>query len=341
MQQNHNKILVTGGAGYIGSHTLVCLIEQGYDVVVLDNFSNSHKESLLRVEKITGARIRTVVADVRDKTALAALFTEHEFYGVVHFAGLKAVGESVQQPLKYYQNNVSGSINLLRVMAEHNCKRIVFSSSATVYGDPSSVPINEAFSLSATNPYGQSKLMVEDILRDLHQSDSSWEISILRYFNPVSAHESGLIGEDPNDVPNNLMPYISQVGVGRLECLSVFGDDYDTPDGTGVRDYIHVVDLARAHLKAMQALNDGHGCQAYNVGTGQGYSVLDMVKAFERASGQAIKYKIKPRRAGDIASCYASTDKSAEKLGWTAKYGLDRMMQDLWRWQSQNPNGYS
>ena len=341
MQQNHKKILVTGGAGYIGSHTVVCLIEEGYDVVVLDNFSNSHNESLLRVEKITGARIETVVADVCDKAALAALFLEHEFYGVVHFAGLKAVGESVQQPLQYYQNNVSGSLNLLKVMTEHNCKRIVFSSSATVYGDPSSVPINESFPLSATNPYGQSKLMIEGILRDLYQSDTSWEISILRYFNPIAAHESGLIGEDSNGVPNNLMPYVSQVGVGRLECLSVFGDDYDTPDGTGVRDYIHVVDLARAHLKAMQALNGDHGCQAYNVGTGQGYSVLDMVKAFERASGQAIKYKIKPRREGDIASCYASTGKSAEKLGWVAEYGLDRMMQDLWRWQSQNPNGYS
>ncbi len=341
MQQKSNKILVTGGAGYIGSHTVVSLIESGFEVVILDNFSNSHFESISRVEQITNTSIDFLKADVGDQIALRGLFNEHDFYAVVHFAGLKAVGESVQQPLRYYRNNVAGALNLLRVMDDFACKRLVFSSSATVYGDPSSVPITESFPLSATNPYGHSKLMIEDILRDVYSADNSWQLSILRYFNPVSAHKSGLIGEDPSDIPNNLMPYISQVGVGRLDCLSVYGDDYDTPDGTGVRDYIHVSDLANAHLKALQALNSEHGCQAYNIGTGQGYSVLEMVKAFERASGQTINYKIMPRRAGDIASCYADTLKSAECLGWKAEYDLDRMMQDLWRWQSKNPNGYA
>ncbi len=341
MQQNSKKILVTGGAGYIGSHTVVSLIENGYEVLVLDNFSNSHLESIRRVEQITNTSISFIKADVGDEAALRSAFDEHDFHAVVHFAGLKAVGESVQQPLRYYQNNVAGALNLLKVMEDFACKRLVFSSSATVYGDPSSVPITESFPLSATNPYGQSKLMIEDILRDVYLADQSWQLSILRYFNPVAAHQSGLIGEDPSDIPNNLMPYISQVGVGRLECLSVYGDDYDTHDGTGVRDYIHVSDLANAHLKALQALNSEHGCQSYNIGTGQGYSVLEMVKAFERASGQTINYKIMPRRAGDIASCYADTRKSAEYLGWKAEYDLDRMMQDLWRWQSNNPNGYA
>lgn len=340
MQQNSKKILVTGGAGYIGSHTVVSLIENGFEVLILDNFSNSHLESIRRVEQITDTSIDFLKADVVDEAAMRSVFDEHDFHAVVHFAGLKAVGESVQQPLRYYQNNVAGALNLLKVMEEFDCKRLVFSSSATVYGDPSSVPINESFPLSATNPYGQSKLMIEDILRDVYLADQSWQLSILRYFNPVAAHQSGLIGEDPSDIPNNLMPYISQVGVGRLDCLSVYGDDYDTPDGTGVRDYIHVSDLANAHLKALQALSPEHGCQSYNIGTGRGYSVLEMVKAFERASGQTINYKIMPRRAGDIASCYADTGKSADHLGWKAEYDLDRMMQDLWRWQSKNPNGY-
>jgi len=341
MQQFTNKILITGGAGYIGSHTVVSLLEQGFDVVILDNFSNSSRESISRIERISGVELEVIDADVRDEKALTNAFEQHHFGAVIHFAGLKAVGESVEQPLRYYQNNVHGALQLLRVMSEKNCKKIVFSSSATVYGDPASVPITESFPLSSTNPYGQGKLMVENILRDLHSSDSDWQVSILRYFNPVAAHSSGLIGEDPNGLPNNLMPYISQVGVGRLECLSVYGDDYDTPDGTGVRDYIHIVDLANAHIKALQALNAEHGCQSYNIGTGEGYSVLEMVKAFERASGQSIKYKIMPRRVGDIASCYADTSKSAQSLGWVAEHGLDEMMQDLWRWQSQNPNGYS
>ncbi len=341
MQQFTNKILITGGAGYIGSHTVVSLVEQGFDVVILDNFSNSSAESINRIERITGVALEVINADVRDETALQSAFSENQFDAVIHFAGLKAVGESVLQPLRYYQYNVQGALQLLRVMSEYNCKKIVFSSSATVYGDPSSVPITELFPLSATSPYGQSKLMVETILRDLSQADTDWQISILRYFNPVAAHSSGLIGEDPNGVPNNLMPFIAQVGVGRLPQLSVYGHDYDTPDGTGVRDYIHVVDLANAHLKALQALNSEHGCQAYNIGTGQGYSVLQMVSAFERASGQTIKYEVVPRRAGDIASCYADTQKSAELLDWVAEHDIDAMMRDLWRWQSNNPNGYN
>jgi len=340
MQQFSNKVLVTGGAGYIGSHTVVSLIEQGYELVVLDNFCNSRAESLNRVEQITGVAVELINADVRDEKALQKAFETHDFGVVIHFAGLKAVGESVEQPLRYYQNNVEGALQLLATMSDNNCKKIVFSSSATVYGEPSSVPITESFPLNATNPYGRSKLMVEDLLRDLSLSDPDWQISILRYFNPVAAHDSGLIGEDPNGRPSNLMPYISQVGVGRLECLSIYGDDYNTPDGTGVRDYIHVVDLANAHIKALQVLGLDHGCQSYNIGTGRGYSVLEMVKAFERVSGQRIRYEIAPRRLGDIASCYADIQKSASALGWVAKHNLDDMMRDLWRWQSQNPNGY-
>jgi UDP-glucose 4-epimerase len=341
MLQKSNKILVTGGAGYIGSHTVVALIEQGFEVVVLDNFSNSRRESIRRVERISGSDLNVVKADVRDQSALRNVFKEHDFDAVIHFAGLKAVGESLKQPLRYYQNNVDGALQLLTVMNDYDCKRIVFSSSATVYGDPSSVPITELFPLSATNPYGQSKLMVENILRDLSSSDPNWQVSILRYFNPVGAHQSGDIGEDPHGIPNNLMPYIALVGVGRLECLSVYGSDYDTPDGTGVRDYIHVVDLANAHIKALQALDAEHACQSYNIGTGRGYSVLEMVKAFELASGQTIKYKIMPRRLGDIASCFADTGKSAQALGWQAERDLDDMMRDLWRWQQKNPNGYN
>ena len=340
MQPLLNKILVTGGAGYIGSHTVITLIEHGFDIVILDNFDNSSAESVRRVEKITGVRVEVANADVRDENALRYLFDKHRFDAVIHFAGLKSVGESVLHPLRYYQYNVQGALQLLRIMSESDCKRFVFSSSATVYGEPSSVPITEAFPLRATNPYGQSKLVVENILRDLSKSDPEWQISILRYFNPIAAHASGLIGEDPSGIPNNLMPYIAQVGVGRLDRLSVYGDDYDTLDGTGVRDYIHVVDLANAHLKALQALNAEHRCQAYNIGTGRGYSVLQMVQAFERASGQTIRYEIVPRRDGDIASCYADTQKSCERLAWAAEHDLDDMMRDLWRWQSQNPNGY-
>ena len=341
MQQLTNKILVTGGAGYIGSHTVVSLIEQGFEVVVLDNFSNSHPESLRRIERITGVKVSVVKADVRDQYALQGAFDQNKFDAVIHFAGLKAVGESSQQPLRYYMNNVDGALQLLKVMNDNNCKRIVFSSSATVYGDPSSVPITESFPLSATNPYGQSKLMVENILRDISSSDLNWQIAILRYFNPVAAHRSGLIGEDPSGVPNNLVPYISQVAVGKLKCLSVYGDDYDTHDGTGVRDYIHVVDLASAHIKALKVLDPKHGCQSYNIGTGRGYSVLEMVKAFERASGQSIDYKVVPRRSGDVARCYADTDKSARTLGWLAENDLDDMMRDHWHWQQKNPFGYS
>jgi len=335
------KILVTGGAGYIGSHTVLALTEQGFTPVIFDNLSNSSKAVLPRLEKLSGQEIALIEGDIQDVELLNKVFQQHQFDAVIHFAGLKAVGESVEQPLRYYQNNVHGSLQLFRVMAEYGCKRIVFSSSATVYGDPASVPIKEDFPLSATNPYGQSKLMIEDILRDLSVADADWQISILRYFNPVSAHPSGLIGEDPNGIPNNLMPYIAQVGVGKLTQLSVWGNDYDTPDGTGVRDYIHVVDLANAHLKALQALNPQHACQAYNIGTGQGYSVLEMVAAFERASGVNIPLVIKDRRPGDIATCYADPNHSKRKLNWTAEFGVDQMMQDHWRWQSNNPDGYS
>lgn len=334
------SILVTGGAGYIGSHTVVLLLQAGLDVVVFDNLCNSHPEVFNRIETITGKRPHFVEGDIRDKAALSKVFSEHSIESVIHFAGLKAVGESVAKPLMYYQNNVEGSLNLFDVMAQHNCKRIVFSSSATVYGDPASVPIREHFPLSATNPYGQSKLMIENILRDIAVSDPSWQISLLRYFNPVGAHESGLIGEDPNGMPNNLMPFVAQVAIGRREKLSVFGGDYPTVDGTGVRDYIHVVDLAAGHLKALEALNPEHGCQAYNLGTGNGYSVLQVVKAFAKASGREIPYEIAPRRPGDIATCYADPAYSAEKLGWTAHFDLARMVTDHWRWQSQNPNGF-
>lgn len=334
------KILVTGGAGYIGSHTVVMLIKNGYLPVILDNFSNSSPKVLARIEKITGTLPLLLQGDVCDDVFLRQLFAQHEFNAVIHFAGLKAVGESVAEPLRYYHNNVHGSLQLCRIMAEYGCQRLVFSSSATVYGDPDSVPIDEQFPLRATNPYGQSKLMVEDILRDLSMADNAWQISILRYFNPVAAHPSGLLGEDPNGIPNNLMPFIAQVGVGKLERLSVFGDDYNTPDGTGVRDYIHVVDLANAHLKALQALNDSHGCCAYNIGTGRGYSVLEMIKAFEQASGVNIPYRIEGRRAGDIAECYASPELSRQKLGWQAEYDLSQMMADQWNWQSHNPEGY-
>ena len=337
------KILVAGGAGYIGSHTCVQLLEAGYTVVVVDDLSNSSKESMRRVEEITGKTLTFYQVDVGDHEKLSAVFTaESGIDAVINFTGFKAVGESVEKPLAYYRNNVGGAVVLAEVMAEHGVKTIVFSSSATVYGDPASLPIKEDFPLSATNPYGRSKLMVEDILRDLFVSDNEWKIGLLRYFNPVGAHVSGRIGEDPNDIPNNLMPYVSQVAVGKLECLSVFGDDYSTPDGTGVRDYIHVVDLADGHLKAIEALKreDKGQVMTVNLGTGRGYSVLDMVKAFEKASGKKVNYEIVARRAGDIAECYADPSYAAEKIQWQARYGVEEMCRDGWRWQSNNPEGY-
>lgn len=334
------SVLVTGGAGYIGSHTVVELLEAGQDVVVLDNLSNSSPASLNRVEQITGQSVKWVEGDIRDIELLTELFRQHSFESVIHFAGLKAVGESTEIPLDYYENNVFGSVNLLQVMKRFNVFNFVFSSSATVYGDPHEVPIKENFPLSATNPYGRSKLMVEDICRDLAASDARWRIALLRYFNPVGAHSSGLIGEDPNGIPNNLLPFIAQVAIGKREQLSVFGDDYDTPDGTGVRDYIHVVDLAVGHLKALAKLSTQEGCVAYSLGTGVGYSVLEMVKAFEQASGRPVPYQIVARRPGDIACCYADPSFAEAELGWKAERNLDDMMTDAWRWQSQNPDGY-
>ena len=334
------KVLVTGGAGYIGSHTCVQLLEAGHDIVVVDNLSNSSLESLRWVERITGSSLIFKQVDISDVDVLRTVFAGQNFDAVIHFAGLKAVGESVAQPLWYYHNNVQGTLALCRVMAEFNVFNIVFSSSATVYGDPASVPIDEGFPLSATNPYGRSKLMIEDILRDLNISDPRWNTILLRYFNPVGAHPSGLIGEDPNGIPNNLVPYITQVAVGKLKCLSVFGGDYETKDGTGVRDYIHVVDLAAGHLKALDKLVENPGAVAYNLGTGQGYSVLEMIAAFEQASGQSISHKIVERRPGDIASCYAEPSLALEELGWQAERGIDDMTRDGWLWQSQNPEGY-
>ena len=335
-----STILVTGGAGYIGSHTVLELLSQGDDVIVVDNLSNSSQESLRRVEALTGKAPVFYEIDLLDQTALATPFQNHHIDAVIHFAGLKAVGESVEIPLKYYQNNLSGTLNLLGEMKTYGVKRLVFSSSATVYGDPSSVPITEDFPVSATNPYGRSKLIIEEMLADLALSDAQWDISILRYFNPVGAHSSGQIGEDPNGIPNNLMPYISQVAVGKLEKLSVYGNDYETRDGTGVRDYIHVVDLAQGHLKALDHLMTQPGLVTVNLGTGQGYSVLEMVKAFESASGQTVAYEIVHRRTGDIAACYADTQKAFEVLGWKAAKGLKEMCDDAWRWQSKNPQGY-
>ncbi|WP_281213287.1 UDP-glucose 4-epimerase GalE [Shewanella insulae] len=333
-------ILVTGGAGYIGSHTVVELLNDDQQVVIIDNLSNSSVEALNRVEQITNKGVTFYQGDVLNKAFLQKVFTDHDIDAVIHFAGLKAVGESVAQPLRYYENNVTGTLVLCEVMAEFNVKNLVFSSSATVYGDPASLPITEDFPTGATNPYGQSKLMVEHILKDLHHSDTSWNIARLRYFNPVGAHESGLIGEDPNDIPNNLMPFIAQVAVGQREKLSVFGDDYDTHDGTGVRDYIHVVDLAKGHLKALEKLNTQPGLVTYNLGTGQGYSVLDMVKAFEKACGHAIAYQIAPRRPGDIAACYADPNKAQTELNWQATHTIEDMANSSWHWQSSNPNGY-
>lgn len=336
------NILVTGGAGYIGSHTLLELLAAGYQPIVLDNLCNSRFESLARVEKICGKSIHFIQGDVRDFSLLENIFSEHAIEAVVHFAGLKAVGESVALPLKYYDNNVYGSQVLLHAMLQAGVYRLVFSSSATVYGEPEHMPIAESCPVGRpTNPYGRSKLMVEDILRDLAVSEPRLQVGILRYFNPVGAHVSGLIGEDPNGIPNNLLPYIAQVAVGKLQQLSVFGDDYPTADGTGVRDYIHVVDLARGHVAALRYLERHQGVSTWNLGTGQGYSVLEMVAAFEQVSGRAIPYQIAPRRAGDIACCYANPKKALEELGWRAELGLHDMMQDTWRWQSQNPNGFA
>ncbi|WP_374724532.1 UDP-glucose 4-epimerase GalE [Calidifontibacillus erzurumensis] len=333
-------ILVTGGAGYIGSHTCVELLEAGYDIVVVDNLSNSKVESLNRVKEITGKDFPFYKIDLLDKAQLEVVFSEHQIDAVIHFAGLKAVGESVQIPLHYYHNNITGTLVLCEVMQAFDVKKIVFSSSATVYGLPERVPISEDFPLGATNPYGRTKLMIEEILRDLYQSDNRWSISLLRYFNPIGAHESGRIGEDPNGIPNNLMPYITQVAVGKLPELRVFGSDYPTVDGTGVRDYIHVVDLAKGHLKALEKVLAGTGIDAYNLGTGKGYSVLEVVAAFEKASGRKIPYKLVERRPGDIASCYADPTKAKKELGWAAEKGIDEMCVDSWRWQKNNPNGY-
>jgi UDP-glucose 4-epimerase len=333
-------ILVTGGAGYIGSHTCVELLEAGYDAVVVDNLSNSDRKSIERVEKITGKPLPLYTSDLLDIDALNRIFEKHTIDTVIHFAGYKAVGESVAKPLKYYENNLVGTIRLLQCMKEHNVKNIVFSSSATVYGDPHKVPITEDFPIQATNPYGRSKLMIEEILRDLYKSDSSWNIAILRYFNPVGAHKSGLIGEDPNDIPNNLVPYISQVAIGKLKELRVFGNDYPTPDGTGVRDYIHVIDLALGHIKAVEKICQNPGLFTVNLGTGRGYSVLEMIKAFEKASGRKIPYIFTDRRPGDIAVCYADPTKAYELLGWKAERDIDEMCEDTWRWQTMNPNGY-
>ncbi|WP_422465503.1 UDP-glucose 4-epimerase GalE [Endozoicomonas sp. ALC013] len=336
----NKKILVTGGAGYIGSHTCVELLNDGYDIIVLDNLSNSSQESLKRVQEITGKTLEFVKGDIRDHELLHSLFSNHEISSVIHFAGLKAVGESVSMPLAYYDNNVHGTLVLLEAMNQAKVKTLVFSSSATVYGDPASLPISEDFPTSATNPYGRSKLMIEEILQDLQVSDNSWRIALLRYFNPVGAHPSGRIGEDPNDIPNNLMPYISQVAIGKLDKLSVFGNDYPTHDGTGVRDYIHVVDLAIGHVRAIEKLQKTEGIHAWNLGVGKGYSVLEMVTAFEQASRQPVPYQIAPRRSGDIAACYANPDKALSELGWKAEKGLEDMVSDSWRWQSANPNGY-
>ena len=334
-------ILVTGGAGYIGSHTCIELLNEGYEVVVVDNLCNSCEESLKRVEEITGKTVKFYEADLLDRDALEKIFAAEKVESVIHFAGLKAVGESVQKPLEYYHNNITGTLILCDVMRNHGVKNIVFSSSATVYGDPAFIPITEECPKGVcTNPYGWTKSMLEQILTDLHTADSEWNVVLLRYFNPIGAHKRGKIGENPKGIPNNLMPYITQVAVGKLKCLGVFGDDYDTPDGTGVRDYIHVVDLALGHVKAIKKLEAKEGVSIYNLGTGNGYSVLQMVKAMEKACGHEIPYEIKPRREGDIATCYADPSKAKRELGWEAQRGLDEMCEDSWRWQSQNPNGY-
>lgn len=334
------KVLVTGGAGYIASHTNLELLNTGYDVVVVDNLSNSSMEAIKRVEKISGKSIKFYKKDILDKEALNIIFESQQIDVVIHFAGLKAVGESCQKPLEYFKNNVSGTVCLLEVMEKHNVKNLVFSSSATVYGDPKTVPITEDFPLSVTNPYGRTKLMIEDILRDLYASDSNWNICILRYFNPIGAHESGEIGEDPNGIPNNLVPYIAKVASGILDEVNVFGDDYDTPDGTGVRDYIHVVDLALGHIKAIEKLVDKPGLVTYNLGTGRGYSVLEIISNYEKACKKSLPYIITDRRPGDIATSYCDPTKAQVELGWKAEREIEQMCKESYKWQSKNPNGY-
>lgn len=333
-------VLVTGGVGYIGSHTTIELIQKGKNVIIVDNLSNSNVVVLDRIEEITGVKPKFYEIDVQNREKLEMVFKENYIDSVIHFAASKAVGESVEKPLEYYSNNIKNTLVLLETMRKYNVKSFVFSSSATVYGDPHTCPILEGFPLSATNPYGQTKLMIENMLRDICKADKSLNVAILRYFNPVGAHKSGKIGEEPNGIPNNLMPYITKVAIGQLKELSVFGDDYNTPDGTGVRDYIHVVDLALGHVKALEKLESKPGLVTYNLGTGNGYSVLEMVQAFSKASGRDIDYKIAPRRPGDIAMCYADASKAKKELGWEAKYSLDEMCEDSWRWQSLNPNGY-
>lgn len=335
------RVLVTGGAGYIGTHTCVELLMAGYEVIIADNLCNSKETAVERVKKITGKNVKFYKLDLLDRESLEKVFVDENIDCVIHFAGLKAVGESVSIPLKYYHNNLTGTFILCELMQKYGVKNLVFSSSATVYGDPVSVPISEDFSLSATNPYGKTKLMIEDILKDLHFADNSWNIALLRYFNPIGAHISGTIGEDPNGIPNNLIPYITQVAVGKHKEVKVFGNDYDTMDGTGVRDYIHVVDLAKGHVKAIEKLAKDHiGIRPYNLGTGTGYSVLQMIKAFSKACGKDIPYKIVERRPGDIAACYACTNRARIELNWAAEKGIDEMCADSWRWQSQNPEGY-
>lgn len=335
-------ILVTGGAGYIGSHTLIELHNAGYDFVVVDNLVNSQKESLNRVSKIIGKEITFYEVDIRDAVALERVMLYHKFDACIHFAGLKAVGESVEKPLEYYDNNMTGTFVLLSQLRKYGCKNLIFSSSATVYGNPQFIPITEECPKGqCTNPYGQTKSMLEEVLKDVQKADSEWNIVLLRYFNPIGAHESGTIGENPNGIPNNLMPYITQVAVGKRPFLGVFGNDYDTPDGTGVRDFIHVVDLAKGHVCALNAIERKCGLAIYNLGTGQGYSVLDVVKAFERVNGVEVPYQIMPRRAGDIATCYSNPAKAKDELGWEAQFGIDEMCRDSWNWQKNNPNGYN
>ena len=334
------SVLITGGTGYIGSHTIIEFLEAGYDPIVLDNFSNSKPCVIERIEKITGKSFKFYEADLLDIDAIDKIFEENDVDSVIHFAGLKAVGESVSMPIEYYHNNITGTLNLCRIMKKHGVGRIVFSSSATVYGAPKTVPITEDFPLSATNPYGMTKLVIERILADIAAADDTWSVSVLRYFNPIGAHKSGLIGEDPKGIPNNLLPYITQVGVGTLECLFVYGNDYDTHDGTGVRDYIHVVDLAKAHLCALERAKKVKGTEYYNVGTGKGYSVLDIIDAYNKVSGLNIPYKIVGRRPGDVDKCFADPSKAEKYLGWRAQYGIEEMCADSYNWQKNNPRGY-